>query len=95
LLPNRLGSLVTVSLGLLAALRNHIRAHAAFIAGSYVGLLGAFVGVVSVPSRRIPQLAVHQPLIFLGVVAVIGASAAVLVATLTRHREAAPATANA
>jgi len=86
---------VTVSLGLLAAIRHHVRAHAAFMAASYVRLLGAFVGVVSVPSRRVPQLAAHQPLIFLVAVAVVGASAAALVATLTRHRKPAPAAANA
>lgn len=88
-------TLLTVSLGLLAATRHQVRAHAAFMAGSYVGLIGAFVGVVSVPSRRVPQLAAHQPLIFLAAVAVVGASAATLVATLTRHRKTAPAAANA
>ena len=28
--------------------------------GSYFGLIGAFVGVLAVPSRRIPQLAIHE-----------------------------------
>lgn len=34
--------------------------------GSYFGSVGAFVGVIAVPTRRIPQLAMHQtPLFFL------------------------------
>jgi hypothetical protein len=35
--------------------------HRRFIAGSYLGLVGAFVGAVPVPTRDIPQLAMHRP----------------------------------
>jgi hypothetical protein len=28
--------------------------------GSYFGLIGAFLGVLAVPSRRIPLLAIHE-----------------------------------
>lgn len=28
--------------------------------GSYFGLVGAFIGVVAVPDRRLPQMAIHD-----------------------------------
>jgi hypothetical protein len=28
--------------------------------GSYFGLVGAFIGVVAVPGRRLPQMAIHD-----------------------------------
>jgi uncharacterized membrane protein len=50
----------TVSIGLWAARQKKIQAHRSFMRGSYFGVLGAFIGVVVVPERRIPQLAVHD-----------------------------------
>jgi uncharacterized membrane protein len=52
----------TLSLGLWAALTHRVQLHRRFMTGSYLGLLGAFVGAVAVPVRHIPQWAVHQPL---------------------------------
>jgi uncharacterized membrane protein len=54
---------VTLTLGVLAARRGDLRVHGANMIGTYLGLLGAFVGVIVVPSRRIPELAVAQPLV--------------------------------
>lgn len=51
---------VTVSIGLWAAVKGKIPTHKAFMQGSYFGLLGAFIGVAVVPSRRIPQMAIHD-----------------------------------
>jgi uncharacterized membrane protein len=48
-------TIVTVSLGLWNARRGNVPAHAGNMIGSYLGLLGAFVGVVAVPNRLIPQ----------------------------------------
>lgn len=45
----------TLTAGLWAVRKGNIRAHRSFMTGSYFGLLGAFVGVLAVPSRRIPQ----------------------------------------
>jgi uncharacterized membrane protein len=57
---------LTVSLGLYSAIKGNIAAHKANMIGSYFGSVGAFVGVIAVPTRRIPQLAMHQtPLFFL------------------------------
>ncbi|MFB0840471.1 MULTISPECIES: DUF2306 domain-containing protein [unclassified Arthrobacter] len=50
----------TLTAGLRAIRKGNIRAHRSFMTGSYFGLVGAFVGVVAVPSRRIPQLAIHE-----------------------------------
>jgi uncharacterized membrane protein len=57
---------VTVTAGVVAAVRHNIASHRAFMRGSYFGLLGAFIGVLAVPERRIPQMAVHDlPLLLL------------------------------
>jgi uncharacterized membrane protein len=50
----------TVSVGLLAARKRKFQAHRSFMQGSYFGVLGAFIGVVVVPERRIPQMAIHD-----------------------------------
>jgi uncharacterized membrane protein len=50
----------TVSVGLIVAIKGRVESHKAFMIGSYFGILGAFVGVIAVPSRRIPQLATHD-----------------------------------
>ncbi len=52
---------VTLSIGLWAAVTHRVEAHRQFMIGSYLGLLGAFVGAVVVPSRDIPQWTVHEP----------------------------------
>lgn len=63
-------TLVTLTLGLWRARRGDVRAHAANMIGTYLGLLGAFVGVVAVPSRLVPT-AFQQD--WLGMAAVTGA----------------------
>jgi uncharacterized membrane protein len=50
----------TLSLGLWAVRKGNIRAHRSFMSGSYFGLLGAFIGVIAAPGRRLPQMAVHD-----------------------------------
>lgn len=55
-------TIITVSIGLWAAIKRKIPAHKSFMTGSYFGILGAFVGVIAVPSRRIPSMAVENPL---------------------------------
>ncbi|MET1155271.1 DUF2306 domain-containing protein [Arthrobacter sp.] len=50
----------TVSIGLCAAWKKKFQAHRSFMKGSYFGVLGAFVGVVVVPERRLPQMAIHD-----------------------------------
>ncbi|MGA8788832.1 MAG: DUF2306 domain-containing protein [Paenarthrobacter sp.] len=50
----------TLTLGLVTARRGNIRAHQRFMTGSYFGLVGAFIGVIAVPDRRLPQMAIHD-----------------------------------
>lgn len=48
-------TIVTLSLGIWNARRGNATAHAGNMIGTYLGLIGAFVGVVAVPSRLVPQ----------------------------------------
>ncbi|WP_104181213.1 DUF2306 domain-containing protein [Arthrobacter sp. B0490] len=54
-------TIVTVSLGIVSAVRRDIRAHAMNMAGSYLGLLIAFLFAATVPSRAIPRLLAGDP----------------------------------
>jgi uncharacterized membrane protein len=66
----------TLTAGLWAIWKRNIRAHRSFMTGCYLGLIGAFVGVLAVPSRRIPQLATHEfPLLALWVLVLLGTAA--------------------
>jgi uncharacterized membrane protein len=70
----------TLSAGIWAARKRNIRAHRSLMAGSYFGLVGAFAGVLAVPARRIPQLAIHDlPLLGLFVLALLGTAALTVV----------------
>lgn len=73
---------LTVSLGLYAAIKGNISAHKANMVGSYFGSVAAFVGVIAVPTRRIPQLAIHQTSLFLLFVGLLSVSAALFVCGL-------------
>ena len=95
----------TLTAAVWAALTARPRLHRAFVIGSYWGVLGAFVGAVAVPSRDVPQLAVHAPeqlaagiaacaLTVWGVVRVAGRRPR-RVPTSSRRREAAAASAPA
>ncbi len=48
-------SIVSVVIGWIAARRGDRANHAGFMTGAYLGLVGAFIGVVSAPHRRIPS----------------------------------------
>lgn len=51
---------ITITIGLVAAIQGNIKSHKAFMQGSYYGVLGAFIGVIAVPTRRIPQMALFD-----------------------------------
>ena len=74
-------TIVTVSLGLVAAVRGDIRSHRVHMIGSWLGLVGAFIGAVAVPVRHIPTYVVTEPAqAFAAFVAVL-LTAAVVVTT--------------
>jgi uncharacterized membrane protein len=58
----------TLTLGVVAAVRGDIARHRSYMRGTYLGVVGAFVGAVAVPQRDIPQLVVHRPAVFVGAV---------------------------
>lgn len=78
---------VTLTIALWAARTGRGRVHAQFVTGSYLGLLGAFVGAVVVPARQIPQWAMHQPvqLALAGAACVLVAAALVVLSRGTRR----------
>lgn len=48
-------TIISIISGIVFAKRGNINAHRGFMAGSYFGLIGALIGVVVVPTRRIPE----------------------------------------
>ncbi len=71
---------VTLTVGTWAALRGRVALHRQFVLGSYLGLLGAFIGAVAVPQRDIPQLLVHRPLVLAAAVGAVAVAAATVIA---------------
>jgi uncharacterized membrane protein len=55
-----------------AARKGDVRRHRGWAVGSYCGLLGAFAGAVAVPVRLIPRTVVHQPLMAVTAIVLIG-----------------------
>lgn len=79
-------TVVTVSLGILAAVRGNIPGHLMNMVGSYLGLLAAFGFAAGVPSRAIPRLLVSDPATAWFVVAVVVAGVAALYLTVRPRR---------
>jgi Predicted membrane protein len=77
-------TLITLSLGLWNARRGRVAAHAGNMIGSYLGLIGAFIGVVAVPSRLIPQAFQHNWLGMGAITALIVGVGLAFVAVVTR-----------
>ena len=69
----------TLTTGVVAVVRGYVALHRRMMTGSWLGVVGAFVGAVAVPSRTLPQLAVHQPWLLAGWVAAVALAAGVLV----------------
>jgi len=69
-------TLVSLTVALWAARTHRHRLHRDFVVGSYFGLVGAGVAAMAFPVRLAPQLLVHRPTLFIGVV--VGVCAAAL-----------------
>lgn len=54
-------TLVSLVAGIIQIRRGNIAGHRAAMRGSWLGLVGAFIGAVAVPSRRIPTFVVTDP----------------------------------
>lgn len=77
----------TLTMGLWSVRRSNIRAHQRFMSGSYFGLVGAFIGVVAVPDRRLPQMAIHDLAGLTLWVAAVALTAGLTVAGLLQLRQ--------
>jgi uncharacterized membrane protein len=77
-------TIVTLTLGLWSARRGKVAAHAGNMIGTYLGLIGAFLGVVVVPTRLIPQAFQHNWLGMAAITALIVGVGLAFVAVVTR-----------
>ena len=77
-------TIVTVTLGLIAAVRRNIPAHRGNMVGSYIGIAVAFGFAVSVPGRAIPGLLAEDLPTALYVGALVALSVAVVFISLRR-----------
>ena len=77
-------TILTVTLGLLSAIRRNIPAHRGNMIGSYLGIAIAFGFAVGIPGRSIPQLLASDPggAVFVAVLVVL--SVAVVYLSLIR-----------
>ena len=83
-------TMVTVSLGLAAAIRRNARAHLFNMIGSYLGILIAFVFAATLPDRLIPRLLAEDPLTAVVVAVLVLASTAALYFTVRPRRRRIP-----
>jgi uncharacterized membrane protein len=64
-------TIVSLTAALWAARTHRVRMHRDFVVGSYFGLCGAGIAAMAFPVRLAPQLLVHRPLVFFGVVVAV------------------------
>ena len=77
-------TIVTVTLGLVGAIRRDIRSHLGNMVGSYIGIGVAFVFAVTVPGRAIPELLATDPSSVAFVCGLVVLSALVMFVSLKR-----------
>lgn len=85
-------TLVSLIVGIIGIRRGNIRRHRDSMRGSWIGLSGAFIAAVAIPSRHVPTFAVTDPLgaaIAACTVAVVSAGVILLAHGLQRLRETA------
>src|SRR3954470_6110232 len=71
-------TLVSLTVALWAARTHRRRLHRDFVVGSYFGLVGAGLAAMAFPVRLAPQLLIHRPLLFMGVVVAVSGVAVAL-----------------
>jgi len=77
-------TIVTVTLGLVNAIRRNIPSHLGNMIGSYIGIAVAFVFAVAVPGRAIPQLLAEDPAAAVFVAGLVVLSVVVVFVSLKR-----------
>ena len=68
-------TLVSLTVALWAARTHRHRLHRDFVVGSYFGLVGAGIAAMAFPVRLAPQLLLHRPLVFVGLVLAVSLAA--------------------
>lgn len=79
-------TMVTVSLGIVGAVRRNRPAHVMNMVGSYLGLLIAFLFAATVPSRAVPRLLSDDPGTAMMVAVLVAAGVAALYLTVRPRR---------
>ncbi|PNH80817.1 DUF2306 domain-containing protein [Arthrobacter sp. AFG20] len=85
-------TIVTVTLGLISAIRRNIPAHRGNMIGSYIGIAVAFGFAVAAPGRAIPRLLAVDLPTALYVAALVALSVAVVFISLRRGESRRPGT---
>ena len=86
-------TLVSLIIGIVRIRQDNVAAHRAAMRGSWFGLLGAAIGAIAVPERRIPTLAVIDPAgaLAAGVAVVLLTAALIMLAHAADHLRSRPA----
>lgn len=80
-------TLFSVTMAIYRARRADIRHHRRFMIGTYLGLVGAFIGVVAVHTRRVPSWFAAYPLMMsIIAVAIVAAAGFFVGGVAARHR---------
>lgn len=83
-------TIVTVTLGLIGAIRRNIQSHLRNMIGSYIGIAVAFIFAVAVPGRAIPELLVEDPATATYVAGLVVLSVVVVFVSLERGGSTSP-----
>jgi peptidoglycan/LPS O-acetylase OafA/YrhL len=77
---------VALSLAVWSARRHDVRAHRRWATGSYLGLLGAGIAAMAVPTRLVPQTALHAPWALFAALVGVSALAVICIQLAARIR---------
>jgi uncharacterized membrane protein len=77
-------TIVTVTLGLVSAIRGNVPSHLGNMIGSYIGIAVAFIFAVTVPGRAVPHLIAEDPATAAFVCGLVVLSTAVTFVSLKR-----------
>ena len=83
-------TIISICCGVYFARKGDIRKHRGFMIGTYCGLLGAFIGVISVSTRRVPSYFHAYPLMMTLITIAIIAASGFVIGSLDTYIQATP-----